>query len=314
MNDGELIGPFCSPMKSTRTTSLPSLSWLLLISLLATVAKAQVEESSFLPRETAKKTSLAWTRVAPATEKFAVMMPGDPTVQKEGRVIDGQQVWLSYYGSIQGESDYAVLTGLGLKDTSVAQMLMLDLYCRINATVLQKQSVERVNTTRATYQRDIFLNGYIGRQFSLEAYDRIGEWRIYRVGETFYAVAASTSSKNALPLKRFLDSFTFSLSQANAPGSDVDTSTGVQPSAHSTFRWLIILQTFSKAERPRAIERMSLLRNQGYDTHVIDTDSYPNLRPGFLALTIGPCSKRAAAEQLGKLRLVAPQSYIKSGW
>jgi hypothetical protein len=302
-------------MKSIRTTSLPALSWLLLLSLLATAAKAQVKESSFLPRETAKKTSLAWTRVAPATEKFAVLMPGVPTVQREGRVIGGQQVWLSYYSSMQGDSDYAVLTGSGLKDTSVAQMLMLDLYSRLNPTVWQKQSVERVNTTRATYQSDIVLNGYVGRQFRLEAYDRIGEWRIYRVGETFYAVAASTSSKNALPLKRFLDSFTFSLSQANAAASDVNTSTVVRPSAHPTFRWLIILQTFSKAERPRALERMSLLRSQGYDTHVIDTDSYPNLRPGLVALTIGPYSERlAAAELLGKLRSVAPQSYIKSGW
>jgi hypothetical protein len=243
------------------------------------------------------------------------MMPGDPTFQKEERVIGGQQVWLSYYGSIQGDSDYAVLTGLGLKDASLAHMLMLDLYGRLNATVLQKQPVERVNTIRATYQRDIFLNGFIGREFSLEAYDRIGEWRIYRVGETFYAVAASTSSKNALTLKRFLDSFTLSLSQVNASGGDVNTSMGVRPSAHSTFRWLIILQTFSKAERPRALERMSLLRSQGYDTHVIDTDSYPNLRPGLVALTIGPYSERlAAAELLGKLRSVAPQSYIKSGW
>jgi hypothetical protein len=301
-------------MKSTRTTSLRSLSWLLLISLLVTAAKAQVKESSFRSRETAKQISLAWTRVAPATEKFAVMMPGDPTVQKEGRIIGGQQVWLSYYGSIQGDSDYAVLTGLGLKDTSVAHMLMLDFYCRLNATALQKQSLERVNTIKATYQRDVYLNGHVGRQFSLEAYDRIGEWRIYRVGETFYAVAASTSPKNALPLKRFLDSFTFSLSHADAPLSDVDTSTGVRPSAPSAFRWLIILQTFAKSERPKAIERMSLLRSQGYDTHVIDTDSYPNLRPGFVALTVGPYSKRAAAELFGKLRLVAPQSYIKSGW
>ncbi len=305
-------------MKSTRTTSLRSLSWLLLISLLAAAAQAQVKESS-RSRETAKKISLAkislaWTRVAPETEKFAVMMPGDPTIQKEGLIIGGQQVWLSYYGSIQGDSDYAVLTGLGLKDTSVAQMLMLDFYCRLNAAALQKQSVERVNTTKATYQRDIYLNGYVGRQFSLEAYDRIGEWRIYRVGETFYAVAASTSPKNALPLKRFLDSFTFSLSPAKAPLSDVDTSKGVRPSAPSAFRWLIILQTFAKSERPRAIERMGLLRSRGYDTHVIDTDSYPNLRPGFVALTVGPYSKRAAAELFGKLRLVAPQSYIKSGW
>jgi len=301
-------------MKSTRTTSLWSPSWLVLISLLAAAAQAQVKESSFRPPETAKKISLTWTRVAPATEKFAVMMPGDPTIQKEGLIIGGQQVWLSYYGSTQGDSDYAVLTGLGLKDASVAQMLMLDFYCRLNTTALQKQSVARVNTTKATYQRDIFLNGYVGRQFSLEAYDRIGEWRIYRVGETFYAVAASTSPKNALPLKRFLDSFTLSLSQANAPLSDVDTSTGVRPSAPSASRWLIILQTFAKSERPRAIERMGLLRSRGYDTQVIDTDSYPNLRPGFVALTVGPYSKRAAAELFGKLRLVAPQSYIKSGW
>ena len=79
-------------------------------------------------------------------------------------------------------------------------------------------------------------------------------------------------------------------------------------------RWLIILQTFSRNERAKAHQKMNVLRGRGYETQVISTDSYSNLRPGLLVLAMGPFSKRAAQERLGELRLVAPQSYIKAGW
>jgi hypothetical protein len=59
---------------------------------------------------------------------------------------------------------------------------------------------------------------------------------------------------------------------------------------------------------------MNVLRGQGYDAQVISTDSYAKLKPGLLALTMGPFSKRAAQERLGELRAVAPRSYIKAAW
>jgi len=167
-------------------------------------------------------------------------------------------------------------------------------------------------TTKATYLREISLDGYGGRQFALEAYNRRGEWRIYKVGETFYAVAASTNSKNVIPLKRFFDSLTFAKSQLNPIATNV--SIPATPEQRSLGRWMVILRTFSKQERARAIQRMNVLLEQGFDVQVIDTNRYPNLRPGFLALTMGPYQKRQATDLLAKARVVAPESYIKSGW
>lgn len=59
---------------------------------------------------------------------------------------------------------------------------------------------------------------------------------------------------------------------------------------------------------------MNLLQGQGFDTQVVNTDSYSNLRPGLLVLAMGPFSKRVAEQRLGELRAVAPNSYIKAGW
>jgi hypothetical protein len=289
---------------------------LLLTSILSATTNAQVKKSSFIARNSINKTSVSWTTFAPASEKFGVLMPANPTVKKEIRVIGQQQLLVSYYGTRQGDSDYAVLSVAALSDINpnVAHMLMLDLYGRLNGDDFRPPDAQGVNTINATYQNDILLDGYVGRQFSLKTVDRIGEWRFYRVGEKFYAVAASTSSRNDLSLKRFLNSFTFSLAEGDVSGSAPASSKREDISNSPAFRWLIILQTFSKAELVKATHRMNILRSQGYDARVIDTNSYGNLRPGLLALTMGPYSKQAAEERLVKLRSVAPQSYIKSGW
>lgn len=303
-------------MKTKRSSLLSLLCWCLFTFIAVSTLQAQVKQSSSLLRDMAVKSPASWTRVAPETEQFAVMMPAAPRVQKEVRVIGGQELVLNYYGSTHQDSDYAVLAIVGFKDAnaSLAQMLMLDFYSRLNPATSQRQSTDPVSTIKATYQGDILLDGYSGRQFDLETNNRVGQWRIYNVGEKFYAVAASTTSKNSLSLNRFLDSFTLSNPQAIPATADAKISTGEPLSPRSTARWMIILKTFSKGERPRAMQRMSLLRIQGYDTRVVDTDSYPNLRPGFVALTMGPYSKPEAAEVLAKLRSIAPESYMKSGW
>jgi hypothetical protein len=302
-------------MKKVRTSLLALTGSLLLMFVPISTAIAQAQESSLLTRVTVKENRSAWARFTPANESFAVTMPQDPTIQQEARVIGGQQLLLSYYGSRRGESVYAVLTIVGLNDANlnVAQMLLLDLYGRVNAAAFPPQGAQGLSTIKATYQRDISLDGHNGRQFTLETYDKTGEWRLFKAGETFYAVAASTNSKYATSLKRFFDSFTFSPSAINSTTATVNAPVGERV-ANPTNRWLIILQTFSKHERVRATQRMNLLRTRGYDGHVISTDSYPNLRPGLLILAMGPYSKRAAEEHLGRTRLVAPQSYIKPGW
>ena len=270
--------------------------------LLLSTAFAQVKTPP-PTRVLAKENTKTSTRFASETDKFEIALPAAPTVKKETRVIGGQQLSLTYYGATREQSDYAVVTlvGFNVPDWHVAHMLLLDFYSRSQG----------VSSFKAVFQKDVSLHGYAGRQFSLEAEDRIGEWRIYEIHKTFYAVTASSNSNYAHSFKDFFDSF--SISRNDSALAKTDTAVGNTVS-NPAARWLIILQTFSPHERSKAERRMNLLREQGYDAQVISTDSYAKLRPGLLALTMGPFSKRAAQERLGELRSVAPQSYIKAGW
>lgn len=265
--------------------------------LIVSTAFAQSLLTELPDRENPK----TWTRFTSHTDKFDVLMPAAPTLKQETIRISRQQLLLSYYGTRRGQSDYAVLTLTGLNETNwhVAHMLLLDLYCRSSSSF------------KATFQKDISLDGYVGRQFSLQSDERVGEWRIYERDKTFFAVASSSSSRHENSLRRFFDSF--SLSRNNSTVATANTAAGKRVS-NPTGRWLIILQTFSRNERGKAHQRMNLLRRQGYDTEVVSTDSYSNLRPGLLVLAMGPFSKRTAEQRLGELRAVAPQSYIKAGW
>ena len=268
--------------------------------LLLSPAFAQLKQS-FLTELPDRENSKSWTRFTSHTDKFDVLMPAAPTLKQETILINRQQLLLSYYGTRRGQSDYVVLTLAGLNDANwhVAHMLMLDLYCRNSSSF------------KAVFQKDISLDGYVGRQFSLEGDQRAGEWRIYEVNKIFLAVAGSSNSRYEHSLKRFFASF--SLSGNNSTVANLSTAAGKRVS-NATGRWLIILQTFSRHERAKANQRMNLLRRQGYDTDVISTESYSNLRPGLLVLVMGPFSKRTAEQRLGELRAVAPQSYIKAGW
>ena len=239
-------------------------------------------------------------------------MPGTPVLKQEAHSISGQQLLLSYYGLTRGPSDYAVvtLTGFNDPDWQVAHMLMLDLYRRFNVAQ-PEQGAQSPSSFKATFQKDISLGGYAGRQFSLEADNRVGVWRIYEINKTFYAVGGSSTSTYTYALRRFFESFTLS---EDKPRVVATSKTEEKKAPTPAGRWLIILQTFSRNERAKAHQKMNLLRGQGHNTQVLSTDSYSNLRPGLLVLAMGPFSKQAAQERLDKLRSVAPQSYIKAGW
>ena len=280
-------------MKFIRCFVVAMMGSLLLVSTMS----AQPSLAELPDRENPK----SWTRFTSHTDKFDVLMPAAPTLKQESILINRQQLLLSYYGTRRGQSDYAVLTLTGLNDSNwhVAHMLMLDLYCRTSSSF------------KAIFQKEISLDGYVGRQFSLKSDERVGEWRIYEGNKTFFAVAGSSNSRYEHSLRRFFDSF--SLSGNNSILATTNPAAGKKVS-NPAGRWLIILQTFSRHERARANQKMNLLRRQGYDTDVISTDSYSNLKSGLLVLAMGPFSKRTAEQRLGELRAVAPQSYIKAGW
>ena len=280
-------------------------------------------KSSPVSIEKVKESTLTGVRVAPANEEFAVWMPESPKVGTEQLIIDQRPLILSYYGLIQDGTEYAVLSVSGLENKmgDLAHILMLNLYSKLIPTSLLDESEKSEVAIKANYQRDISLNGYMGREYSIQARKRTGLWRFYSVGRKFYAIAVSTTGQDNILINRFLNSFTL-----GAPTSAIIHKGPVQPQRNistqetlparpsSTETWLIILNTFSKAERSKANQRMRLFRNLGYDAHLVDTDYYPNLKKGFLAVAMGPHSKSAAEGILNKVRSLAPGSYIKSGW
>ncbi|MFN2509954.1 MAG: hypothetical protein ABR568_00765 [Pyrinomonadaceae bacterium] len=290
---------------------------LLFISVLA---GAQVpRESSLVAKGKLEAVPFTWVKVAPANEEFGIRMPELPKVGTETLVIDQHPVKLSYYGLIQNGTEYAVLSVSGLenKPADLPHMLMLDLYSRLIPTSQLDKSNKHEAAIKATYQRDILLNGYHGREYSLLAYKRTGVWRVYTVGKRFYAVAATTTLKDNILMSRFLNSFALGSTTSEIVNNAVlnvsSRRTPLAPSP-STGTWLIILKTFSKSQRSKANQKVSLLQSLGYNANVIDTNYYPNLKKGFLAVAMGPHSKSAAEGVLNKVRSVAPESYLKSGW
>ncbi len=295
---------------------------LLFISLLfiSVLAGGQVpRESSLVAKGELEAITFTWVKVAPANEEFGIRMPELPKVGTETLVIDQHPVKLSYYGLIQNGTEYAVLSVSGLENklADLAHMLMLDLYSRLIPTSLLDKSNKHEVAITATYQRDILLNGYHGREYNLLAYKRTGVWRVYTVGKRFYAVAATTTLKDNILMSRFLNSFALGSTTSeivNNAGLNVSSQRTPLAPSPSTGTWLIILKTFSKSQRSKANQKVSLLQSLGYYANVIDTNYYPNLKKGFLAVAMGPHSKSAAEGVLNKVRSVAPGSYLKSGW
>lgn len=300
-------------------TSSPSLL-VLCILVVSIPTSGQVKRNSPLPStEKGKHAALTWVIVSPANEEFRVWMPESPQTGTEKLVIAKQPVTVTYYGLDQQGTDYAILSVSGLenKNADLAHMLMLNLYGELIPKSLIDKSDKNEASVTATLQRNILLNGYPGREYKIEVRNRTGVWRFYSVGNRFYVIAASTVRNKNILVSRFLESFSLGATTSATNSNSVQPQLNLeaqQPPPPSTGTWLIILQTFAKAERSKASKKLGLLRSLGYDVRLVDTDHYPNLRKGFLAVAIGPQSKRAAENALNKVRPVAPGSYLKSGW
>lgn len=301
------------------TSTASRLVFCILLIPLSTSGQVK-RDSSLTSTEKGKHTALTWVRVSPANEEFRVWMPESPQTRTEGLVIDQKPVTVNYYGLDQKGTDVAILSVSGLenKTADLAQMLMLDLYAKSIPKLLIDKSDKNEASVIATFQRHTVLNGYPGREYKIEARNRTGVWRFFSVGKRYYVIAASTGRNENILVSRFLESFalgaTTSATNSNSlqPQLNVEAQQPAPPLSRGT--WLIILQTFAKAQQSKAHEKLGLLRSLGYDVHLVDTDHYPNLKKGYLAVTIGPQSKSAAKEALNKVRSVAPGSYLKSGW
>ena len=301
-------------------TSSPGLLVLCLLFIPISISSQVKRNSSLSSPEKGRYPTLSWVKVSLANEEFRVWMPESPQTRTEGLVIDQKPVTVNYYGLDQKGTDFAILSVSGLenKTADLAHMLMLDLYAKsIPKSLIDKSDKNEASVT-ATFQRHTVLNGYPGREYKIEARNRTGVWRFFRVGKRFYVIAASTGQNENTLMSRFLESLALGASSSGINSNSVDSRLPVEaqqsPRSHSTGTWLIILITFTKAERSKANEKLGLLRSLGYDVHLVETDHYPNLKKGFLAIAMGPQSKDAAQNALNKVRSFAFGSYLKSGW
>ena len=270
-----------------------------------------------LPRQDKR----GWVRVAPTDEEFTVRMPGAPKVGTETLTVSGNRVTVRYYGHIAGETVYAVLSVSGLGDnmSELAHVLMLNLYNKLVPTSLLDESGAGAEGVKAVYRRDVPSAPYGGREYDIRVRDSAGLWRLYRAGNKFYAVAASTTRKDDASASHFLNSFNLpppaasvtNTSLPSAPQHARGRQAGQVPPPSGT--WFVILRTFSKAERAKANRTLNSFLSAGLVANVVDTDNYPKLRGGLIAVLMGPYSRAGANDALRRARAVAPEAYIKPG-
>lgn len=313
----------------------PRLITLLVLLLLstpyATTVKTQELRKSSLVSKEKIQPAAGGIRIEPPDEAFSVWMPEAPKVGVEPLIFDREPALLKYYGLIQNGTEYAVLslTGLDINKADLAHILMLDLYRRFIPTSMLDDAERSGAALKASFVGELSLNGHKGREYNLRAGERSGRWYLFTVGSRFYAVGATTTAQDGGLVERFLASFSFGKSgEADVtPVAEEEPVKEVaiqqpppapqQPkpaAAVPTGTWFVIVQTLGRTDHARAMERSQSLRNYGFEAQVVETDKYPKLRNGFLAVVLGPYSRPEAQNVLKRVRSVAPDAYLKAGW
>jgi hypothetical protein len=173
-------------------------------------AAGQSTEAAFRPpKAISGQGRSGWVRVAPADEEFTLRMPGVPKVGEETVLIGEKRITVRYYGRLADETVYAVLSVSGLESSmaDLAHLLMLNLYNKLVPESLLDESEKGGTGVKAVYRRVVASNAYEGREYDIRVRDRAGLWRLYRTGNKFYAVAASTTREDYVLVNRFLNSF-----------------------------------------------------------------------------------------------------------
>ncbi len=78
-------------------------------------------------------------------------------------------------------------------------------------------------------------------------------------------------------------------------------------------KFFVILGSFPQSQSAKARNRLQLARSRGLNARLVNTNNYPGLRNGLVAVVMGPFSKSAARSALGRARSVSPDAYVKSG-
>ena len=144
----------------------------------------------------------------------------------------------------------------------------------------------------------------------------VGAWLFLRGGDD--------NNSNARRATDVANSNAASADETNTAGAgNSDNSTapvkagnarGGQNRADKGGRWFVILGSFPKEEKARANERLDAMRRQGFDARLVESDGYPNMKPGLWVIVMGPYTRNNAEEVLKQVRPSVSDAYTKSGW
>lgn len=189
-----------SPRLST-DKSLPVVSWLTLVLLLVTPsAWGRAEPPTAALSSPGQTTS--WVEVGPPDEGFSVQMPKGYTEEPFDmpNVRLGGRTYRASAGLIR--LAVSAINSAGMRGNAASRLAS---FAAGYERALPSYADDR--GARMTFERDLELGGFVGRQYRIAATNMRGLVRIYATGRTVFAVEVLGGTEESLAVTRFLNSF-----------------------------------------------------------------------------------------------------------
>ncbi len=145
----------------------------------------------------------------------------------------------------------------------------------------------------------------------------VGAWLFFRGGDdnnTNAGRATNSANSNAARADETNTAGVANSANSTTTTTKTGNARGGQNQADKGGRWFVILGSFPKAEEARANERVDAVRRRGFDARLVDSDGYPNMKPGLWVVVMGPYTRNNAEEVLKQVRPTISDAYTKSGW
>jgi hypothetical protein len=75
--------------------------------------------------------------------------------------------------------------------------------------------------------------------------------------------------------------------------------------------WFVIVGSYPHDDPGTARKQAGRVIGRGFNAEIIDTDNYANLTDGYFSVVIGPYSRSRALQQLGLVKPLIGDAYIK---
>jgi cell division protein FtsN len=142
-------------------------------------------------------------------------------------------------------------------------------------------------------------------------------WPIVAAGIAILLLAVALLYHNGA--KRTADSPTDSTPKGQPAMRDTKPKAGTAltseprpPTSEGKSEWFVIVGSFAKDDAAGSRQRRALLVSSGYEAKIVDTDKYPNLRPGLWAVVLGPYeTEELAKASRDKAKRLVPDSYVR---